>query len=131
MMQLMSPRLALALLLALPTLSACAGQARTLEPLVVGREQLFKVEWEVAHRSGRPVVSGSLSNDAPYAVKGVQLLVEALDANRAVVTQEVTEVASHLGPSMRTYFELPAQASPSTTYRVRVSAFDPVDGCGD
>lgn len=129
MMQPMIPRLALALLLVVPALSACAGPARMVEPLIVGREQHFTVEWGAAQRGGRPVVSGSLSNDAPYAVKGVQLLVEALDANRAVVAQEVTEVASHLGPSTRTYFEIPAQASPS--YRVRVFAFDPVDGCGD
>ena len=129
MMPPMTQRLVLTLLLVLPTLSACAGPSRTLEPLMVGREQAFKVEWEVAQRGGRPVLSGSLRNDATYAVKGVQLLVEALDANRAVVTQEVTEVASHLAPSTRTYFEILAQASPS--YRVRVFAFDPVDGCGD
>jgi hypothetical protein len=79
-----------ALLLALPALSACAGRAQPLEPLVVGWERIFRLEWKVAHRGDQQVVSGYLINDSPYTVMRVQLLVEALDASGAVVGQEVT-----------------------------------------
>jgi hypothetical protein len=123
---------ALALLLALSALSACAGRAQPLEPLVVGWERFLRVEWEVADRGGQPVVSGYVTNDSRYTVRRVQLLVEALDATGAVVAQEATWAAGDMmAPSARTFFEVRAPASPPMTYRVRVFAFDPVDGCGD
>jgi len=120
---------ALALLLALPALSACAGRAGPLEPLVVGWERHVRLEWEVVHRGGQPVVSGYLVNDSPYTVMRVQLLVEALDAHGAVVAQEVAwAVADRMPSSTRASFEVRAPALPSVTYRVRVFAFDRVDG---
>jgi hypothetical protein len=119
---------ALALLLALATLSACVGRAQPIEPLVVGWERVFRLEWEVAHRGGQPVVRGSLTNDSPYTVLRVQLLVEALDANGAVVAQEITwATADVMTPSTRASFEIRAPASAST-YQVRVFAFDGAGG---
>lgn len=126
------PMRILALLLIVPALSACAaGRGRPLEPLVAGSERFFTVEWELARRGDRPVVSGSLTNQAPYIVKSVQILVESLDASGGVVAQEVTEVASQMTPSTRSYFEVPAHAPPAAAYRVRVFAFDSAYGCGD
>ena len=119
---------ALALLLAFATLSACVGRAQPLEPLVVGWERVFRLEWEVAHRGGQPVVRSSLTNDSPYTVMRVQLLVEALDANGAVVAQEITwATADMMTPSTRASFEVRAPAAAST-YRVRVFAFDGAGG---
>jgi hypothetical protein len=130
MMQLMR-RGALALLLMLPAISGCAGRTQPLEPLLVGREQLLGLEWEVASRGGRPVVSGMVTNDSDYTVKGVHLLVEALDSSAAVQAQEVTEVAKLMTPATRITFEARAQGTPSSTYRVRVFAIDLIENCGD
>ena len=123
--------LALAWLLGLPALSACAGVARPVEPVMVGREDLFTVEWEVTPRGDRSTLRGSVTNGAVYPVKSLYVLVEGLDGNGAIVTQEVTEVASHLGPATRSHFEMPARVSPRLAYRVRVYAYDVVDGCGN
>ncbi len=118
----------LALLLALPALSACAGRAQPLEPLVVGWERIFRLEWRVVRRGDQQVVSGYLTNDSPYTVMRVQLLVEALDANGAVVGQEVTwATAVMMTPSTRAFFEVHVPAS-SSAYRVRVFAFDNAGG---
>jgi len=119
---------ALVLLLALPALSACAGRAQQLEPMVVGWERIFRPEWEVARRGDQQVVRGSLTNDSPYTVMRVQLLVEALDANGAGVGQEVTwATADVMTPSTRASFEIRAPAAASA-YRVRVFAFDGAGG---
>lgn len=120
-----------ALFLALPTLSACAGRAQPLEPMVVGWERNFRLEWEVTHRGGQPVVRGALTNDSLYTVTRVQLLVEALDATGAVIAQEVAWAgADAMPPSTRAYFELRAPAAPSGIYRVHVFWFD-LAGGGD
>jgi hypothetical protein len=96
--------------------------------MVVGWERIFTLEWEVAHRGGQRVVIGSLTNESPYTVTRVQLLVEALDANGAVVGQEVTwATADTMTPSTRASFEIRAPAS-SSAYRVRVFAFDSAGG---
>jgi hypothetical protein len=51
------------LLAALPTV----GWGGTLEPLVVGWERLFRLDWQVgAERGVRPVVRGHLANNSPY-----------------------------------------------------------------
>lgn len=123
---------ALALLVALPALSACAGPSGPLEPMVLGWEQIFRLEWEVAQRGGRPVVRGYLTNDSPYTVTQVRLLVEALGATGAVTAQEVSWIgADILTPFNRTYFEVRAPVSPAITYRVRVFTFDRREGGPD
>jgi hypothetical protein len=102
-----------------------AAQGTTLEPLVVGWERIFKLSWEVAERAGQPVVRGYLTNDSPYTVTRIQLLVEALDRTGRVAGQRVGWFGPTLTPFSRGYFELPAP--PGETWRVRVFAFDRVE----
>ena len=128
---LMLTRTLLALLLTLPAVLGWAETARALEPLVVGAERVFSVEWEGGRRAGRPVVNGYVTNEAPYTVRDVQLLVESLDAAGVVVSQQVARIPGHVTGATRVAFEVPAPGPPSASYRVRVFAFDPVDGCGD
>lgn len=121
-------RRALGVLLAATALRACAttGPAAdgVLAPLQPGWERLFRLDWSVATRNGRPVVGGYLYNDSPYAVTRVQLLVDALDAQGAIVGQRVGWVtASSMAPFSRAYFELPAPG-PADRYQVRVFAYE-------
>jgi len=104
------------------------GAAATLEPLVAGWESVFKLDWQLGERRGAPVVRGDVVNTSPYTVTAVQLLVEALDAGGAVVTQKVVwATPATMSPFMRTSFELPAPAPASPRYRVRIFAFDRVE----
>jgi len=101
--------------------------AALLEPLVVGWEDIFKLDWQAEPHGGRPVVSGHIMNDSGYPVTRVQLLVEALDDRGAVVRQTVDWLpGGGLEPAARAYFEVPAPGSASA-YRVRVFAFDRIE----
>src|SRR5262245_24942115 len=97
------------------------GAAATLlEPLIIGWEDIFKLDWQAEARGGKPVVSGHIMNDSGYPMTRVQLLVEALDDRGAVVRQKVDWLAgSGLEPGARAYFEVPAPG-PASSYRVRV-----------
>ena len=120
--------LALLVTLLLPALSPPAGWTKTLEPMVVGWEQIFKLEWQVSERRGRPVLSGYVANHSPYQVTHIQLLVDALDASGAIVGQEVSWAGGGgMGPFSRAYFEVPAPREAAATYRMSVFAFDRVE----
>ena len=123
---------AMALLMTgLPAVSPPGGWSAALQPMVVGWEGIFKLDWEVKERRGKQVVSGYLRNDSPYAVTSVQLLVDALDPAGAVIAQKVGWAnAGALEPFSRAYFELPTPG-PGASYRVRVFAFDRVESGGD
>lgn len=111
-------------------LGLVAGSAaRPLEPLVVGWEQIFKLEWEAAERQGEPVVRGYLVNDSPYTLTRVQLLVDALNEAGGIVAQRVSWVGGDLAAFTRVFFETPAPRR-APRYQVRVFAFDRVEADG-
>ncbi len=113
-------------------LAACTGAGGTsrgpLVPLQPGWERLFRLDWSVENHNGRPVIGGYLYNDSPYAVTRVQLLIDALDPQGAIVGQRVGWVAaSSMAPFSRAYFELPAPG-PAARYQVRVFAYERLEG---
>jgi hypothetical protein len=119
-------RLALTLVLAaLPAM----GSGATLEPLIVGWERLFRVDWQVSGGRTGPVLRGRLVNDSPYTVTRIRLLVDALDGAGTVVDQGVTWLAGDLSPFSGVSFEVPAPGR-HAGYRVRVFAFDRLQGAG-
>jgi hypothetical protein len=111
--------LALGLVLAAPP----SATSRQLEPLVLGWERFFTIQWESWEQRGRPLVGGYIRNEAGFTATRVQLLVEALDPGRQVLDQQVHWLGTALTPGMRAYFEIPAPAR-SAAYRVRVFAYD-------
>lgn len=117
---------AVALLAMTPALVA---SARQLEPLVVGWEQVFRLEWEVGERRQRPVLRGHVANDSPYTMTGVRLLVDGLDAGGRIVAQKVSWVPGDLSPFSWVPFEASAPGH-HPGYRVRVFAFDRLEADG-
>jgi hypothetical protein len=100
-----------------------AGADPPLEPLVLGGEQFFRLEWEAGERRGRPVVRGSIVNEWGFPARRVQLLVEGLDAGGRVVSQRVAWLGGELTPGSRAWFDVRvAESAPA--YRVRVFAWD-------
>jgi hypothetical protein len=98
---------------------------KVLEPMVVGWERIFKIDWQATDSKGRPVVHGYLLNDSPYIVTKIQLLVEGLDDSDRIVGQRVAWVPGDLTPFTRVYFSTPAEPAPK--YRVRVFAYDRIE----
>jgi hypothetical protein len=110
-------------------LAGGAAAAPRLEPLVVGWERIFRLEWEVAERRAEPVVHGHIVNDSPYTVTAVRLLVEGLDPAGAIVAQQISWLPGDLTPFSRAPFEASAPGR-HAAYRVRVFAFDRLESNG-
>jgi hypothetical protein len=109
-----------------PVVPGSRAADKLIEPLVVGWERFFKLDWEITERRGQAVVGGYIVNDSPYSVGYIRLLLDALDAGGGVVAQQTNWVAGELTPFSRVYFEIPAeQRIPS--YRVRILAFDRIE----
>ena len=96
-------------------LALAAGTlAAPLEPLVLGWEQFFRLDWSSGERGGRPVVYGHVVNEWGMPARGVRLLVDALDPAGQVVAQNVTWVPGILTPGTTAYFESPAPPASSS-----------------
>jgi len=105
------------------TASGCATTSTgPLEPLVVGWERFFKLEWQPGARDGRPVVWGYILNDWGMPAASVRILVDGLGPGGELLEQRLAWVGS-LTPGMRAYFEVPVER-PAAAYRVRVFSFD-------
>ena len=100
-----------------------AGADPPLEPLVLGGEQFFRLEWEPGERRGGPVVRGSIVNEWGFPARRVQLLVEGLDATGRVLSQRIAWLGGELTPGSRGWFDVRV-AEPAPAYRVRVFAWD-------
>jgi len=104
-------------------LSACAsGPGGPLEPIVVGGERFFSVEWQPDIRDGRPGIAGYVSNDWGLPAARIRLLVDSLDPGGELLGQQLVTVGS-LTPGMRGYFEAPVR-QPAPAYRVRIFSWD-------
>jgi hypothetical protein len=117
--------LGLVALLAVLLFVVPVSSARLLEPMVLGWERIFKLDWE-ATPDPRATVRGYLVNDSPYTINRVQLLVEGLDTSGNIVWQRVSWVPGALSPFSRAYFIEPAP-EPAAAYRVRVFAYDRIE----
>ena len=107
-------------------LPAVQSAGKTLEPMVIGWERIFRVDWQAKDGRGAPVLQGYLVNDSPYIVARIQILVEGLDEKGNVLGQRLAWVPGTLTPFSRAYFsEVVPQPSPA--YRVRVFAFDRIE----
>ncbi len=100
----------------------------TREPLIVGADRFFRLEWQPGRsRKGQPVVEGYVYNDWGLTAERVSLLVEALDASGARVASSVGPVAGTVPPKNRAYFRVDAPPG-GATYRVRVYSFNWITG---
>ena len=117
-------RMAVAVVLLAVAAGGCAvATTPSLEPLVVGGEQFFTLDWEASERRGRPIVRGRIGNEWGFTAHRVQLLVEGLDGAGRVVSQTVGWLGGELTPGTHAWFDVPVPA-PAPAYRVRVFAWD-------
>jgi hypothetical protein len=102
--------------------TASPTAAAELQPLMLGWERLFTVDWQSAQYRGKPVVEGYVTNVSPYHTTNVRVLVESLDAGGQVTGQQVAWVPGELLGGARVFFQVPA--APAPAYRVRVFSYD-------
>jgi hypothetical protein len=102
--------------------TASPTAAAELQPLMLGWERLFTVDWQSAQSRGKPVVEGYVTNVSPYHTTNIRVLVESLDAGGQVTGQQVAWVPGELLGGARVFFQVPA--APAPAYRVRVFSYD-------
>ena len=104
---------ALVVLLLLPA----SGRAATaLSPATA--DQYFRLQWE----AGPSVLTGHVENISNLPVERMELLVERLDANGAVVGSERAWVMGVVVPNHRTPFS--ARVAAASSYRITIRSFD-------
>jgi len=74
-----------------------------LQPLSLGWQRYFEIDWQQGERHGMPILSGRVENKYGEAATRVQLLVDALDAKGKVITQKVTWLGDDIPASNSTY----------------------------
>ena len=86
------------------------------------------IEWRAEPRGQSTIVWGYVVNHSPYTFDRVRVLVDALDANGRVISQQIVWAPGFLGSWGRNYFETPMVPTP--TYQVRVFAYDRIETDG-
>lgn len=111
--------------------AGCVSTAGPLQPLTLGWERYFTVDWEQDQRNGAPLIRGRIVNAWGFPATNVRLLVDAVDASGAVMKQGVVWLGTEVNPGASARFEIPVTER-GATYRVRVFSFDWIQtGGGD
>ena len=97
-------------------------QPSNLQPLVVGWQQFFRVQWDVTPRNGHSFVEGDITNVWGFPALNLQLLVTGYDASGQQVGQLIAWGPSEIDFGARVYFNVPAPAAAS--YDVAVFAWN-------
>jgi hypothetical protein len=115
--------------MAVPLLLALCGcatgpatwQPGNLQPLVIGWQQFFRVQWDATRQNGQPLVEGYITNVWGFTALSLQLLVTGYDASGQQVGQRIAWGPSEIDFGARVYFNVPVPAA--ATYDVAVFAW--------
>lgn len=123
-------------LLILALAASHAGAATTrwqpgnLQPLIVGWQQFFRVEWNGTKLRGQSAVEGHITNVWGFAATDIQLLVKGFDRSGKMTGQLVAWGPKEIDPGSRVYFDVPVPRAAS--YEVAIFAWNWVQtGGGD
>lgn len=113
-------------ILALLGFAGCATgtvtwQPGTLQPLVIGWQQFFRVQWDVTPKDGQALVEGYITNEWGFAALNLQLLVTGYDASGRQVGQRIAWGPSEIDYGARVYFNVPVPVAAS--YEVAIFAW--------
>ena len=104
-------------------MSIGAGYAAAANYAQETLDRYFRIEYDVASKGSRSVVSVYVYNlNAGTPAERMQLSIESLDASGTVIGKSSTWVLGSVPPGNRAYFS--ASATPGTSYRVQVQSFD-------
>jgi hypothetical protein len=84
--------------------------------------EYFDLQWEATPGARGPAIAGQVRNLSNLPVERMQLLVEPLDQQGAVVGSFRTWVLGQIPAHTRAYFHTPVPAA--SAYRVRILTFD-------
>ena len=97
-------------------------QPTNLQPLNVGWQQFFRVQWDRSEFRGRPIVEGYVTNVWGFWARNIQLLVNGYDGTGTLVGQLVGWGPYSIPPGGRVYFNLPVP--PAAVYEVAIFSWN-------
>ena len=87
-------------------------QGTNAQPLNVGWQQFFRVQWNSSTYQGQPIVEGYVTNVWGFWARDIQILVSGYDSAGTLVGQLVGWGPFRIGPGGRVYFNLPVPPAP-------------------
>jgi hypothetical protein len=126
---LVTVRGALAALL-LAALGGCASlgtpaswQPGNLQPLIVGWQQFFRIQWTATPGDDGVLVDGYITNTWGFAAQRIRVLVTGYDAAGRQVGQLVAWGPNEINPGSRVYFDVGVPRG-ATTYDVSIFSWN-------
>jgi hypothetical protein len=92
------------------------------QPLIVGWEQYFRVQWDATRKNGQTIVEGYISNTWGFAAQRIQLLVTGYDARGTSLGQVIAWGPNEIDPGDRRYFDVPVPPG-AASYDVAIFAW--------
>ena len=93
------------------------------QPMIVGWQQYFRVQWDATKKNGQALVEGYISNSWGFGAQRIQLLVTGYDATGKPLGQVIAWGPNEIDPGDRRYFDVPVPPGAST-YDVAIFAWD-------
>jgi hypothetical protein len=110
------------LLLAACSMGPAYWQSTNLQPLNVGWQQFFRVQWSPGAFQEQPIVEGYITNVWGFWARNIQLLVSGYDSGGILLGQLVGWGPNAIGSGGRVYFNV--AVPPAATYDVAIFAWD-------
>jgi hypothetical protein len=93
------------------------------QPLIVGWQQYFRVQWDASTKGKDTIVEGYITNIWGFTAQQIQLLVTGYDATGKQLGQLVAWGPNEIDPGSRVYFDVPVPPGAST-YDVAMFAWN-------
>jgi hypothetical protein len=101
-----------------------AWQPGNLQPLIVGWQQYFRIQWTSApEKGGGVLIEGYITNTWGFTAQRVRVLVDGYDAAGQKVGQLISWGPNEINPGGRVYFDVSVPAG-AATYQVSIFSFD-------
>jgi hypothetical protein len=81
-------------------------QPGNLQPLIIGWQQYFRVQWTATPSGGATLVDGYITNTWGFAAQRVRVLVNGYDASGRQVGQIIAWGPNEIQPGGRVYFDV-------------------------
>jgi hypothetical protein len=93
------------------------------QPLILGWQQFFRIQWDGTTRNGRTFVEGYINNTWNFPAQRIQLLIAGYDATGQQLGQLIAWGPNEINPGGRLFFSVPV-APGATTYDVAMFAWN-------
>jgi hypothetical protein len=100
-----------------------AWQPGNLQPLIIGWQQYFRIQWTATSAASGVLIDGYITNTWGFAAQRVRVLVTGYDAGGRQVGQLIAWGPNEINPGSRVYFDVDVPRG-ATSYDVSVFSWN-------